>query len=256
MTKTTWKPSVKERLVFALDVDDLEEARRWVATLQGEAGTVKVGLQLFTRIGPEGVRRLTGPGLQVFLDLKLHDIPNTVVHATRGIVALEVRMFTVHTLGGPEMLRSCAEAAAEEAARLNLPRPLVLGVTLLTSLDEDAVRTLGFDRRLGDQALRLAELAQRSGLDGVVASPREVKAIKAACGENFVTVVPGIRFSTGGEKPDDQKRTGTPLEAVERGADFLVVGRPLRQSPDPARTAREIVEEIDRGWKLRSARPL
>lgn len=253
MTQITWKPSLKERLIFALDVDDLAEARHWIATLRGEVGTVKIGLQLFVRIGPEGLRRLLSQELQVFLDLKLHDIPNTVAQATRAVVALGVRMFTVHTLGGPEMLAACAEAAADEASRMHIPRPLILGVTLLTSLDEAAIRTLGFHQGIRDQALRLAELASRAGLDGVVTSSQEVEVIKRACGASFLTVVPGIRPRAAGGEPDDQRRTGTPMEAVQKGADFLVLGRPLRQSPDPARTAREVVEEIERGWKLRSA---
>ncbi|MBI3013540.1 MAG: orotidine-5'-phosphate decarboxylase [Candidatus Tectomicrobia bacterium] len=252
MPRNAWKPSLKDRLVFALDVDDLEEARQWIDALRGEVGTFKVGLQLFTRIGPEGVRGLMNSDLQIFLDLKLHDIPHTVAQASRGIAALGARMFTVHTLGGTDMLAACAEAIAEEAGRLGLPRPLILGVTLLTSLDEAAARALGFNRKIRDQTLRLAALARQAGLDGVVASSQEVESIKKACGSEFLAVVPGIRPTEAGEKADDQKRTGTPLEAVERGADFLVVGRPLRQSSHPAQTAREIVEEIRRGWQHRS----
>jgi len=238
--------------VFALDVDDLEEAGQWIAALRGEVGTFKVGLQLFTRSGPEAVRSLLNPDLQIFLDLKFHDIPHTVAQASRGIVALGARMFTVHTLGGTDMLAACAQATAEEAERLGVPRPLILGVTLLTSLDETVTRTLGFHRKIQDQTLHLAALARQAGLDGVVASSHEVESIKKACGCEFLAVVAGIRPGKPGEKPDDQKRTGAPREAVERGADFLVVGRPLRQSPHPAQTAREIVEEIRRGWQHRS----
>ena len=252
MPKNSWKPSLKDRLVFALDVDHAEEARKWIDALRGEVGTFKAGLQIYTRIGPEGIRSFMSPEIQIFLDLKLHDIPHTVAQASRGIVALGARMFTVHTLGGTDMLTACADATAEEAERLGVPRPLILGVTLLTSLDEAAIQSLGFERKMQDQTLRLAGLARQAGLDGVVASAEEVEQIKKTCGSEFMAVVPGIRQREHGEKPDDQKRTGTPLEAVERGADFLVVGRPLRQSPHPAQTAREIVEEIRRGWQRRS----
>jgi len=220
--------------------------------LAGVAGLFKIGKQLFTAEGPEVVRRVSSLGPGVFLDLKYHDIPNTVVGAVRAAAAIGgVRLLNVHTLGGARML---AEAAAALKANPNPPK--LLGVTILTSMDAQAMRNVGIAGTPASRALRLARLAKQAGLDGVVASTYEVKSIKKACGTDFLVVVGGVRPRgevvgqgaqlRGGLKRDDQSRMATPAEAVRAGADYLVVGRPISGATDPVAAATAVADEIAR----------
>jgi orotidine-5'-phosphate decarboxylase len=239
-------------MVVALDFDHLSPALELAEKLAGIAGIFKIGKQLFTAAGPEAVRRVYQLGPGVFLDLKYHDIPNTVVGAVRAAAAIGgVRLVNIHTLGGPKMM---AEAAAALKGIPNAPK--LLGVTILTSTDAKTMAAVGISGTPGSRALRLAKLAKKSGLDGVVASTLEVKAIKKACGKDFIVVVGGVRplgevvgrgaQLRGGLKRDDQSRMATPAEAVRAGADYLVVGRPITGAADPVAAARAIAEEIAR----------
>ena len=232
----------RERLIFALDVDDFAEAERWVKLLREKVGVFKVGKQLFTRCGPEVVHMVRGEGAEVFLDLKYHDIPNTVAKAGLEACRLGVRMFNVHALGGGEMMARTVAAVDERFPRGTAGRPLLLAVTILTSSTELTLREVGIERPVEEMVPRLARLAQQSGMDGVVASPQEVPLIRQACGEDFAVVTPGVRpsFAT----LDDQKRVTTPGEAIAAGADFLVVGRPIAAAADPLAAAEKILLEM------------
>lgn len=232
-------------VLVALDAPSAEQALALADRLRGAVGGFKIGKQLFTSEGPAIVRTLAGRGDRVFLDLKFHDIPNTVAGAVSSSVATGAWMVNVHASGGRAMMRAAADAAREAASRLGRERPLVIGVTVLTSLDEAALREIGVERGLRNQVIHLARLAQDAGLDGVVASPQEVADIRAACGAGFAIVTPGIRPASQAGK-DDQARTLTPREAVEAGADFLVIGRPITAAPDPRAAAEAIRRELDR----------
>ena len=230
------------RLIVALDVPTAPEAESAVGRLAGLGVAFKVGSQLFTAAGPGIVAGITGRGGRVFLDLKYHDIPQTVGAACREAARLGAFMLNVHALGGAEMMGAARDGARAGAADAGLPPPLVIAVTVLTSHTEASLReALGAEVRLVDHAARLAAQAKAAGLDGVVASPHEVAAIRAACGPAFTVVTPGIRFP--GSPPDDQRRTMTPCEALRAGADFLVVGRPILRSPDPAAAAEAILQD-------------
>jgi orotidine-5'-phosphate decarboxylase len=236
--------SVKDRLIVALDVASADEARRAFDALRESAGMFKVGSQLFTSAGPDFVRELVAAGARVFLDLKFHDIPNTVAAASRAAVRLGVALFNVHAAGGGEMLRRATEATAEESARLGVARPSLVAVTVLTSMDSNSLAETGVEARtVEEQVKRLARLAADSGLDGVVASPHEITLIQETVERRpFLVVTPGVRPAA--SPHDDQKRVMTPAEAVRAGADFVVVGRAILNTPDPARAAREVVEEM------------
>jgi orotidine-5'-phosphate decarboxylase len=241
--KNTRSENPKERLIFALDVTgDLAGTSSWVERLKGHVGMFKVGKEAFTRYGPEIVAWIQGEGAKVFLDLKFHDIPHTVARASEAAVELGVAMFNMHALGGKEMLREAVLAAKRRADDFQIPKPAILAVTILTSLNDDDLQTIGFRCPVQDAVLSLARLAQDEGVSGVVASPQDVAAIRKICGPDFLIVTPGIRGrdSTG----DDQKRTLTAGEAVKYGADYVVVGRPIRQAADPAVAADAIVNEI------------
>ena len=242
------------KLIIALDVETAEEARRLFSLLGAEAGMFKIGSQLFTAAGPEFVREITGAGGRVFLDLKFHDIPNTVAAACREVVRLGVSLFNVHAAGGGEMMRRAAEATNESAARENLPRPKLIAVTVLTSANAGVLREIGVAHELEAQVKMLAELAAANGLDGVVASPHEIAAVRSVVArENFLLVTPGVRRASSSH--DDQRRVMTPAEAVRAGADYLVVGRAILNAPDPQRAARDIVEEMKRaGEEFSSSR--
>lgn len=226
--------SARERLIVALDVSSARQARELVTSLGDIPGYYKVGLQLFTAEGPDFVRELRGAGHQVFLDLKLHDIPNTVAHAVKSACGLGASMLTVHAGGGPAMLKAAVEAAGN--------RLTVLAVTVLTSMNDDELTQVGVAGRVLDQVLRLAELAQSAGCRGVVASARESAQLRQMLGEGFAIVNPGVRPA--GAELNDQRRVSTPAEAIRAGASHLVVGRPITQAADPAKAAREIVAEI------------
>ena len=226
----------EDRLIVALDVDTKEEAVGWVKRMAPLGVThFKIGLNLFTRAGPSAVEAVQQAGGKVFLDLKFHDIPNTVAGAVRAAAALKVWMANVHISGGSAMMRSALAAAGQT---------LLIGVTVLTSMAEKDLADLGLNKTLKDQVLYLAKLAQSAGLSGIVASAQEAKAIRRACGEEFLIVTPGIRPQ--GKEQGDQQRTATPLEAIQAGADYLVVGRPILEAPDPAAVTGQILEECAR----------
>jgi orotidine-5'-phosphate decarboxylase len=220
-----------DRLVVAVDLSSRDEILRLVDELHGVAGVFKLGLQAFIANGPDIVREVVARGEKVFLDLKIHDIPNTAQHAVAEAAGLGASIVTVHTGGGPAMLRACAHDGL-----------LVLGVTVLTSLDEGELVAIGFSGSPMDNAVRLARLAKDAGLGGVVASPLEIRAIREACGERFVILTPGIRPA--GAEVGDQRRTMTPREAVAAGASYIVVGRPITGAKDRREAALRIVEEM------------
>ena len=230
------------RLVVALDVGNAAVALNLARQLWGHAGIFKVGLELFSAEGPALVNKLIAAGAEVFLDLKLHDIPNTVRGAAREAAKLGVRMITVHGSGGGAMMQAALEGAREGAG--NASAPMVLGVTILTSLARADLAEIGWGESAEDVVLRLARLAQAAGLGGVVASAREAERIRNTCGAEFGIVTPGIRPATTAH--NDQARAATAETAIRAGADFLVVGRPITQAPDPAAAADAIVDEIVR----------
>ena len=232
------------QLLVALDVESGARAIELATTLHGLVDGVKIGSRLFTLEGPALVRRLSDEGARVFLDLKFHDIPNTVAQAVAAAVTTGAWMINVHASGGVPMMQAAAKAATETAARLGQAKPLVIAVTVLTSMDQDTLRAGGVERPLFDQVVALARMAQQAGLDGVVASPQETAAIRAACGRDFAIVTPGIRGASAGVEKNDQARTMGPGEAVRAGANYLVVGRPIIAAADPRRAAQDIVEEI------------
>ena len=231
------------RVIVALDVETADEARDLISELRGDAAAFKIGLQLFTAGGPEFVREVAAEN-RVFLDLKFHDIPNTVARAGVETARLGVWMFNVHASGGSEMMRRTAGEVGAVCARDNLARPLIIGVTVLTSSDANMLSETGIEDTAEAQVLRLACLTAECGLDGVVASPLEIATVKNSIGRSdFVIVTPGIRPEFGTN--DDQKRVMTPRRAVSEGSDYLVIGRPILQAGDRVAALRRICEEID-----------
>jgi orotidine-5'-phosphate decarboxylase len=236
-----------KELIVALDVDTADEARRLASSLAGVAGAVKVGSRLFTAEGPGFVRRLVEEGHRVFLDLKYHDIPNTVAGAVAAATRLGVWMLNVHASGGRDMMRAAADAAGETAAAAGVRAPLVIAVTVLTSLDQDALARCGIERPVVEQVDLLASLAQEAGLDGVVASPQETARLRQRRGGQFLIVTPGIRGAAApGARPDDQARTLGAAQALAAGASYLVVGRPIIAARDPREAALGIAAEAAR----------
>jgi orotidine-5'-phosphate decarboxylase len=226
----------------AIDTTDVAAAAALTSGLAGSVGGLKIGLEFFTANGPEGYRALAGQGLPMFLDLKFHDIPNTVARAVTSISALGPAITTIHALGGGDMMRAAVDAAREAEAATGRPRPKVVAVTVLTSMDGDDLAAIGVDVPVRDQVRRLAALAQAAGLDGVVCAPHEIELVRAECGPDFMLVVPGIRPE--GVATGDQKRVMTPAQAVALGADVIVIGRPITQAPDPAAAARAIAGSL------------
>lgn len=225
------------RIVVAIDRMRLEDAHGDVAKLKARAGVIKLGLEFFVANGPQGVRAVAGP-TPLFLDLKLHDIPNTVSGGVRSACQVSPKFITIHAAGGESMMRAAADAAKAAGSS----RPLLLAITVLTSLDDGDLDAVGQHGPVGEQAKRLAVLAKKSGLDGVVCSAHETAALRTECGKDFLLVVPGIRPSWA--TSNDQKRVVTPVEAVRRGADYLVIGRPITQADDPASALERIAAEI------------
>jgi orotidine-5'-phosphate decarboxylase len=233
-----------DKLLVALDVESGERAMQLVDTLRGLAGGFKIGNRLFTSEGPALVRRIVAANARVFLDLKYHDIPNTVEQAVEAAVATGVWMINVHASGGSAMMQAAARAARESSAKLGRPAPLMIGVTVLTSMDHEALHAIGVERPVLDQVIALARLTQQAGLQGVVASAQETAAIRQACGPDFQIVTPGIRGASAGAERNDQSRTMGPAEAIKAGASFIVVGRPIIAAQDPRTAAAAIVDEL------------
>lgn len=232
----------KDRLIVALDVDRASKAMMYVHLLKSHVGLFKVGLQLFVAEGPPLVSRIVDSGCRVFLDLKLNDIPHQVAGAAASATRLGVSMLTMHTLGGWRMLYAASESAAETAIRLGMPKPALLGVTVLTSLDDDQLRLVGINCGVANEVHRLACLAESSGLDGVVASPREARLLRESGLSRLLIVTPGVRPAR--SRTQDQVRVLSPIEALEEGADYLVVGRPILQASDPVHATQMILEEM------------
>lgn len=230
-----------KQLLVALDVDTVAEARALADELRGIAGGFKIGSRLFTSAGPAFVEELASRGDRVFLDLKFHDIPNTVAGAITAATRLGVWMVNVHASGGSAMMRAARAAADEEAARASRPAPLVIAVTMLTSLDQGTLTEIGLNSSVTAQVERLAALTEAAGLDGVVASPQEIAIIRRACGPQFAIVTPGIRGT--GDAKGDQSRTLSAAGALAAGASYLVVGRPIIAAADPRAAAERIAAE-------------
>ncbi|HKP39062.1 MAG TPA: orotidine-5'-phosphate decarboxylase [Pyrinomonadaceae bacterium] len=236
----------KDKLIVALDVDTVQRALELVERLRDTVGMFKIGMQLFTAAGPDIVRRIVDQGSEVFLDLKYHDIPNTVGLAAVEATRLGVSLFNVHASGGREMMLRTAEAVAQTAAREGLRKPRVLGVTLLTSLDTDALAAVGIEAEAESLVAKLALVAADCGLDGVVASAREIRIVREAVSRSdFLIVTPGIRSARNAS--DDQRRTMTAADAIRAGADYLVVGRPVIADENPRHAAEQLVKEISEG---------
>ncbi|MBI2485705.1 MAG: orotidine-5'-phosphate decarboxylase [Deltaproteobacteria bacterium] len=236
MSKPDLKP--EERIILALDFPEFKDAKTWVERLKGKIKTFKVGPILFLNTGPEGLKELTEIGADIFLDLKFHDIPSTVEKASRQIVRYGIKMFTIHALGGFEMMKSTVVAVKEESEKLSEPKPIVLAVTVLTSHSEESLGQIGINSSSRDEVLRLAALAEKAGVDGLVASGKEVEILRKEFGDRFTLVVPGIRPDT---TTHDQKRVTTPAEAISVGADYLVIGRAITGAEEPEAVLDEII---------------
>lgn len=239
--------AMRDRIIVALDVDNLEKVKVTVALLAPEVGMFKIGKQLFTHAGPQAVRLVQELGGEVFLDLKFHDIPNTVAKAAVEATRLGVRMFNVHASGSLEMMVATVKEVGRVCRLEKRRRPIMLAVTVLTSLNQDDLKRVGVDGRVAAQVVRLALLTKEAGMDGVVASPQEVADIRAACGRRFVIVTPGIRPADSAS--NDQQRVTTPADAVKAGVDYIVVGRPILEAKDPVAATRAIVAEMERAQR-------
>lgn len=239
----TINKSIKEKIVLALDVDTLEEAKSLILELKDYVGVFKVGLQIYTQNGNEIIDFMNKQGLEYFLDVKLMDIPNTVAKASENIVRRGASFFNVHTLGGAEMMKQCAKASKDTAKELGQKEPLILGVTILTSISDEVLqKELEINKNASDFALKLAKLAKDSGLGGVVASAWEARKIKEVCGNNFKVLCPGIRPEW--SLKNDQMRAATPRAAIQEGADFLVIGRAVTTAEDRVKAMEMIYDEM------------
>lgn len=233
---------VRNRLIVALDVASMADVRQLVETVGDTVSYYKVGMQLFYSVGMECLTYLREQGKDVFLDLKMHDIPNTVAQGAASLTRLGVAMINVHASGGQAMMQAAAEKVAETAKTLNIPRPKLIAVTILTSMNDAEWPSLRNTANIPDQVVHLAKMAQAAGMDGVVASPQEAELIRAACGKNFAIITPGVRPY--GAAVNDQSRIATPAAALQAGAHYLVVGRPITAVPDPRAAALAILEEM------------
>jgi orotidine-5'-phosphate decarboxylase len=234
--------AMRNPIIAALDVPTAEKALELARQIAPAVGAFKIGKELFTAAGPDIVKRVRDTGAAVFLDLKFHDIPNTVAKAIASAVRLDVQMLTIHTLGGSEMMRAAEASAQQTASQSGRNAPLVLGVTVLTSMDGNALSEIGCESNVGKQVERLATLAVKSGLRGLVCSPLEIVALRQILPAHIQLVTPGIR--TGAEKADDQKRTLSPREAMDAGANWLVIGRPISAAENPRAAAEKILESL------------
>ena len=239
MSKLNLKP--EDRIILALDFPEFNEAKTWVERFKGKVKTFKVGPILFLNSGPKGLKEFIENGAEVFLDLKFHDIPSTVEKSSRQVVGYGIKMFTIHALGGLEMMKKSVEAVQEESEKLSKPKPLVFAVTVLTSQSEESIKQIGISGSSQDAVLRLAALADKTGVNGLVASGREVEILRKEFGDRFILVVPGIRT---GASIDDHSRAVTPSEAVSQGADYLVIGRVVTEARDPEAVLDEIVLSV------------
>jgi orotidine-5'-phosphate decarboxylase len=233
-----------DQLLVALDVDSGARALQLAEQLNGLVGGVKIGSRLFTLEGPGLVKRIADTGMRVFLDLKFHDIPNTVAQAVEAATLTGAWMINVHASGGVPMMQAAAKAAVDTARMARRPKPLVIAVTVLTSMDEPTLHDVGVSRPLMEHVVELARMAQRAGLDGVVASPLETREIRDTCGRDFAVVTPGIRGAAAGAEKNDQSRTMGPGEAIQAGSTYLVVGRPIISAADPRVAADAIGAEV------------
>jgi orotidine-5'-phosphate decarboxylase len=233
---------MKNPIIVALDVPSAEAALKLVAQVAPAVGAFKIGKELFVAAGPDIVQRVRATGANVFLDLKFHDIPNTVAKAVAAATRLDVQMLTIHTSGGTEMMHAAEKSAHDMAATLDRQPPLVLGVTVLTSMDSNTLSEIGCESNVGHQVERLASLAVTVGLRGLVCSPLEIAALRQILPAHVQLVTPGIR--TGAERADDQKRTLTPREAIQAGANWLVIGRPIYAAENPRAAAEKILESL------------
>jgi orotidine-5'-phosphate decarboxylase len=233
---------MRNPIIAALDVPTAEKALELARQIAPAVGAFKIGKELFTSAGPDIVKRVRDTGAAVFLDLKFHDIPNTVAKAVASAVRLDVQMLTIHTFGGSEMMRAAEASAQQTASQSGRNAPLVLGVTVLTSMDGNALSEIGCESNVGKQVERLANLAVKSGLRGLVCSPLEIVALRQILPAHVQLVTPGIR--TGAEKADDQKRTLSPREAMDAGANWLVIGRPISAAENPRAAAEKILESL------------
>ena len=240
--KTAVKSEAKERIIVALDVDSETAARSLIDELASDVGAFKIGLQLFTAAGPKFICEITSKGHRVFLDLKFHDIPNTVAKAAIEASRLGVWMFNIHALGGSEMMRRTVESVNECSVKERLEKPKIIAVTVLTSSDANELQEIGIERGVENMVVSLAQLTAKCGLDGVVASSREATLVKSAIDHPFLVVTPGIRLSS--ETIDDQKRVNTPASAVSLGADYLVIGRPITGAANKRAAAQTIADQI------------
>jgi orotidine-5'-phosphate decarboxylase len=229
---------LRNPIFCALDTPDLNRAQKLTESIRGHVHGFKVGLEFFLAHGEAGCKKISHFGTPIFLDLKLHDIPNTVAAAVNSLLPVRPHFMTVHASGGAAMMQAAADAAGVAGSE----RPKLLGVTVLTSLDGADLEAVGQDKNVLPQTVRLAKLAQANGLDGAVCSSQEIKAVREACGPDFIIMVPGIRPAW--TKVDDQKRVMTPVEAKAAGANFIVIGRPITESENPAETARRIASEV------------
>lgn len=235
------KRNISQKIICALDTSNFLVAQKITRKLRNHLGGIKVGKEFFTAHGPEGIKKISKEGLPIFLDLKFHDIPNTVAKAISNIVRLKPSMITIHATGGAEMIKAAVRANKIIAKKNNIKRPYILAVTVLTSLDKSDMVSLGSEKNIQTLTLRLAKLAKRNGADGIICSPKELKILRFKLGKNFKIVVPGIRPNR--KKNDDQKRTMTPKQALDLGADYVVIGRPITESDNPVLAVKKIINE-------------